>query len=90
MGDTPKKECIFVGLGTLGKALVEVLVRSGYSVLAYNRTRATGDSLVAALNDPLLSIADSLQVSVPPTTISPHHRQHYTTRSSHRLQSFVA
>ena len=38
----------FVGLGIMGRNIVERLMKAGYTVNGYNRTRGKADALVAA------------------------------------------
>src|ERR1700687_4424928 len=38
----------FVGLGIMGRNIVERLLKAGYTVFGYNRTRAKADAVIAA------------------------------------------
>ena len=37
----------FIGVGTMGKGMVENLAKNGFSVLAYNRTKSRIESLAS-------------------------------------------
>lgn len=49
----------FIGLGNMGAAMAENLLRAGHSVTAYNRSRAKVDALVAVGAQPAHTVAEA-------------------------------
>jgi 3-hydroxyisobutyrate dehydrogenase-like beta-hydroxyacid dehydrogenase len=60
----------FVGLGNMGSAMAENLLRAGHPVTAYNRTRAKVDALVAVGARPAQTVAETCRGEVVITMLA--------------------